>query len=56
MLFQKRCVLRAISQWKGSCYLKKGVTVMAVEENIALVRSQLQMYRSIGEINEGLLR
>ena len=34
---------------------EEGGAVMAVEENIALVRSQLQMYRSIGEMNEGIL-
>ena len=31
------------------------VTVMAVEENVALVRSQLDMYRSIMKVNEGVL-
>ena len=35
---------------------EEGVAVMALEENIAFVRSQLDMYRSIKEVNEGLLR
>ena len=35
---------------------EEGVAVMAVEENIALIRSQLDMYRSIREVNDNLLR
>ena len=33
-----------------------GVAVMAIEENVAFVRSQLDMYRLIKEVNEDLLQ
>ena len=35
---------------------EEGVAVMAIEENIAFVRSQLDMYRSIREIDESVLQ
>ena len=41
---------------EGELLPEGGVAVMAVEENIAFVRSQLDMYRSIMEVNEGTLR
>ena len=41
---------------EGELLPEGGVAVMAVEENIAFVRSQLDMYRSIKEVNEETLR
>ena len=41
---------------EGELLPERGVAVMAVEENIAFVRSQLDMYRSIKEVNEETLR
>ena len=35
---------------------EEGVAVMAIEQNIAFIRSQLDMYRSIREVNENLVR
>ena len=34
---------------------EEGISVMAVEENIAFIRSQLDMYRSIMQVNDGTL-
>ena len=41
---------------EGELLPEVGVPVMGVGENIALVRSQLDMYRSVMEVNEGTLR
>lgn len=38
---------------EGELLPEEAVAVMAIEENIAFVRSQLYMYRSIKEVNEG---
>ena len=40
----------------GELLPEEGVSVMAVEENVAFVRSQLDMYKSIKEMNEGAQR